>query len=115
MTHAPVARLRRRVARLTRLDERGVATAEYAVATAAGCGLAAVLIKLLTSDWGEKLLKMLFELILKVIGLRCGGTPGGRGGGGAPGPPPTRGARRGFPAPRLAAPGPSVVPSPPRP
>ncbi len=66
MTHAPVARLRRRVARL---DERGVATAEYAVATAAGCGLAAVLIKLLTSDWGEKLLKMLFELILKVIGL----------------------------------------------
>ena len=69
MTHAPVARLRRRVARLTRLDERGVATAEYAVATAAGCGLAAVLVKLLTSDWGEKLLKMLFELILKVIGL----------------------------------------------
>jgi hypothetical protein len=66
MTHAPVARLRRRVARS---DERGVATAEYAVATAAGCGLAAVLIKLLTSDWGQNLLKMLFELIFKVIGL----------------------------------------------
>lgn len=61
MTHAPVARLRR--------SEKGVATAEYAVATAAGCGLAAVLIKLLTSDWGQNLLKMLFELIFKVIGI----------------------------------------------
>ena len=69
MTHAPVARLRRRVARLTRLDERGVATAEYAVATAAGCGLAAVLIKLLTSDWGQALLKTLFDLVLKMIGI----------------------------------------------
>jgi hypothetical protein len=70
MTHAPVARLRRRVAlRAARSGERGVATAEYAVATAAGCGLAAVLIKLLTSDWGQKLLKMLFDLIFKVIGL----------------------------------------------
>jgi hypothetical protein len=57
------------VARFTRLDERGVATAEYAVATAACSGHAAVLIKLHTSYWGEKLLKMLFELILKVIGL----------------------------------------------
>jgi hypothetical protein len=70
MTHAPVARLRQRMARrAARLDERGVATAEYAVVTAAGCGLAAVLIKLLTSDWGQDLLKMLFELIFKVIGL----------------------------------------------
>ena len=70
MTRAPVARLRHRMARqAARLNERGVATAEYAVATAAGCGLAAVLIKLLTSDWGQDLLKMLFELIFKVIGL----------------------------------------------
>ena len=115
MTHAPVARLRRRVARLTRLDERGVATAEYAVATAAGCGLAAVLIKLLTSDWGEKLVTWLFALNHRVMGLPVCGPPRGRGGGCAPRPPPTRGARRGFPAPRLAAPGPSVVPSPPRP
>lgn len=64
MTHAPVARRRR-----PRPNEKGVATAEYAVATAAGCGLAAVLIKLLTSDWGQNLLKMLFELIFKVIGI----------------------------------------------
>jgi hypothetical protein len=67
MTHAPVARLRRRIAAAR--NDQGVATAEYAVATAAGCGLAAVLIKLLTSDWGQALLKTLFDLIFKVIGL----------------------------------------------
>ena len=60
MTKSPVARLR---------NQKGVASAEYAVATAAGCGFAAVLIKLLTSDWGQQLLKTLFELIFKVIGL----------------------------------------------
>jgi Flp pilus assembly pilin Flp len=61
MTKSPVARLRR--------TQQGVATAEYAVATAAGCGLASVLIKLLTSDWGQQLLKTLFELVLKVVGI----------------------------------------------
>ncbi len=60
MTKSPVARLR---------TQKGVATAEYAVATAAGCGFAAVLIKLLTSDWGQKLLKTLFELIMKLVGI----------------------------------------------
>jgi len=66
MTRSPVARLRRTQVHRT---QKGVATAEYAVATAAGCGLAAVLIKLLTSDWGQQLLKTLFELIFKVIGI----------------------------------------------
>jgi hypothetical protein len=60
MTKSPVARLR---------TQRGVASAEYAVATAAGCGFAAVLMKLLLSDWGQSLLKTLFELIMKVVGL----------------------------------------------
>ncbi len=60
MTKSPVARLRK---------EGGVASAEYAGATAAGCGFAAVLIKLLTSDWGQQLLKTLFELVLKMIGI----------------------------------------------
>jgi hypothetical protein len=60
MTRSPVARLRK---------EQGIATAEYAVATAAGCGFAALLIKLLTSDWGEQLLKTLFDLILNLVGL----------------------------------------------
>jgi hypothetical protein len=76
MTSSPVAHIRRtqvlrtRQGRATRdRTERGVATAEYAVATAAGCGLAAVLIKLLTSDWGQSLLKTLFDLIFKAIGL----------------------------------------------
>jgi Flp pilus assembly pilin Flp len=60
MTKSPVARLR---------SERGVTTAEYAVVTAAGCGFASVLIKLLTSEWGQALLKTLFQLVLKVIGI----------------------------------------------
>jgi hypothetical protein len=60
MTKSPVARLR---------TERGVTTAEYAVVTAAGCGFASVLIKLLMSDWGQSLLKTLFALIMKVIGI----------------------------------------------
>jgi hypothetical protein len=60
MTTSPVARLR---------NERGVATAEYAVATAAGCGFAAVLIKLLTSEWGQGMLKTLFSLVLKLVGI----------------------------------------------
>lgn len=68
MTRSPVARLR------FRLDNRlgnqhGIATAEYAVATAAGCGFAALLIKVLTSDWGQKLIEMLFEFFLKMIGF----------------------------------------------
>ena len=60
MTKSPVARLR---------TQRGTTTAEYAVVTAAGCGFAGVLIKLLTSDWGQSLLKTLFDFFLKMIGL----------------------------------------------
>jgi Flp pilus assembly pilin Flp len=60
MTKSPVARLR---------SERGVTSAEYAVVTAAGCGFATVLIKLLTSDFGQQLLKTLFEILMKVVGL----------------------------------------------
>jgi hypothetical protein len=60
MTKSPVARLR---------SEKGAATAEYAVATVAGCGFAALLLELLGSDFGEKLLKTIFDLILGLIGL----------------------------------------------
>ncbi len=60
MTKSPVARLR---------SERGVTTAEYAVVTAAGCGFASVLIKLLTSEWGQNLLKTLFKMVLTVLGI----------------------------------------------
>lgn len=61
MTTAPVARLR---------NERGVSTAEYAVVTAAACGFGGVLITLLESDFGQSLLKMLFDLVLGVVGLK---------------------------------------------
>ena len=60
MTMSPNAPLR---------TQRGVTSAEYAVVTAAGCGFATVLIKLLTSDFGQQLLKTLFALVLKVIGI----------------------------------------------
>ena len=46
-----------------------VPSAEYAVVTAAGCGFATILIKLLTSDFGQQLLKTLFEMVMKVVGL----------------------------------------------
>lgn len=61
MTASPVARLR---------SEKGVTTAEYAVVTAAGCGFGGVLIKLLTSEWGQALLKKIFDFFLALIGLR---------------------------------------------
>ena len=60
MTKSPVARLR---------SERGVTSAEYAVVTAAGCGFATVLIKLLTSDFGQQLLKTLLDFFLGLIGI----------------------------------------------
>lgn len=60
MTRSPVAHLR---------NEKGITTAEYAVGTVAGCGFAGILIKLLTSDWGQGLLKTIFGMILKALGL----------------------------------------------
>lgn len=64
MTSSPVARLRSH-----RGNQRGVTTAEYAVVTAAGCGFGGILIKLLTSEWGQKLLKSLFDFFLRMIGF----------------------------------------------
>ena len=58
---APVHRSRR--------DERGITTAEYAVGTAAGAGLAGLLYKLLTGGFGDKLLKTLFDHVLSLLGL----------------------------------------------
>lgn len=60
MTKSPVARLR---------NQRGVTTAEYAVVTAAGCGFGGILIKLLTSEWGQSLLRKLFDFFLRMIGV----------------------------------------------
>lgn len=50
-------------------DERGITTAEYAVGTAAGAGLAGLLYQLLTSEFGEQLLRALFEHVLRLLGI----------------------------------------------
>jgi hypothetical protein len=50
-------------------DERGITTAEYAVGTAAGAGLAGLLYTLLTGGFGDKLLKTLFDHVLSLLGL----------------------------------------------
>ncbi|KRC57381.1 MULTISPECIES: DUF4244 domain-containing protein [unclassified Nocardioides] len=51
-------------------SERGVTTAEYAVATAAGAGFAGLLFKLLSGDFGDHLIKTLFDHVLGLLGLR---------------------------------------------
>lgn len=76
MTEAPVAKTRRALAasRLRHLrptastEERGAATAEYAVATAGAVGFAGLLIKFLTGDTGQALIKFIFDLVMKMIG-----------------------------------------------
>lgn len=50
-------------------DERGITTAEYAVGTAAGAGLAGLLFQLLTGGFGDQLLRRLFEHVLSLLGL----------------------------------------------
>jgi hypothetical protein len=60
MTRSPNTRLR---------NQLGAASAEYAAVTAAGCGFAGVLIKLLTSDFGQSLLKSLLDFFLGMVGV----------------------------------------------
>ena len=49
--------------------ERGITTAEYAVGTAAGAGLAGLLYKLLTGGFGDQLLRTLFDHVLGLLGI----------------------------------------------
>lgn len=49
--------------------QRGITTAEYAVGTAAGAGLAALLYKMLSGGFGEQLLHTLFDHVLGLLGL----------------------------------------------
>jgi len=49
--------------------EDGITTAEYAVGTAAGAGLAGLLYKLLTGGFGERLLRTLFDHVLGLLGI----------------------------------------------
>ena len=72
MTHHPVRRARptplARPVRRVR-PEDGITTAEYAVGTAAGAGLAGLLFKLLTGGFGEQLLRTLFDHVLSLLGI----------------------------------------------
>lgn len=52
-----------------RRDQCGITTAEYAVGTAAGAGLAGLLFKLLTGGFGEQLLRTLFAHVLSLLGI----------------------------------------------
>jgi hypothetical protein len=54
--------------RLVRTDH-GITTAEYAVGTAAGAGLAGLLYKLLTGGFGHDLLVKLFDHVLELLGI----------------------------------------------
>lgn len=49
--------------------EDGITTAEYAVGTAAGAGLAGLLYKLLTGGFGDHLLRTLFDHVLGLLGI----------------------------------------------
>ena len=48
-------------------DERGITTAEYAVGTAAGAGLAGLLFKLLTGGFGAQLLRPQWYLVANSV------------------------------------------------
>jgi hypothetical protein len=47
----------------------GITTAEYAVGTAAGAGLAGLLYKLLTGGFGDRMLKTLFDHVMGLLGI----------------------------------------------
>ena len=50
-------------------SETGITTAEYAVGTAAGAGLAGLLYKLLSGGFGEQMLRTLFDHVLGLLGI----------------------------------------------
>ena len=52
-----------------RANERGITTAEYAVGTAAGAGLAGLLYQMLSGQFGNQLLTSLFDHVLGLLGI----------------------------------------------
>jgi hypothetical protein len=46
--------------------DHGAATAEYAVVTVAAAGLGGILIKLLTSEWFQEILKTILNWIVRI-------------------------------------------------
>jgi hypothetical protein len=75
MTMRLTRSVRSRVARLAGRtvggtgDQRGITTAEYAVGTAAGAGLAGLAYQLLTGGLGNQMLTSMFEHVLGLIGI----------------------------------------------
>lgn len=69
MTRTSKARSLRFVQRpaLPPRDEAGMSTAEYAVGTVGACGFAGLLYQLLTSSFGQDLLKGLFDKVLSLL------------------------------------------------
>lgn len=49
--------------------DRGITTAEYAVGTAAGAGLAGLLYKLLTGGFGNQMLRSLYDHVMGLLGI----------------------------------------------
>lgn len=70
---APMSRISRTTVPTRRLRvvraEDGITTAEYAVGTAAGAGLAGVLYTMLTGGFGDQLLTTLFDHVLGLLGI----------------------------------------------
>jgi hypothetical protein len=52
-----------------RRGDAGITTAEYAVGTAAGAGLAGLLYKLLTGGLGDQMLRSLFDHVMSLLGV----------------------------------------------
>lgn len=52
-----------------RQSEAGITTAEYAVGTAAGAGLAGLLYTMLSGGFGRQLLERLFDHVLSLLGI----------------------------------------------
>ncbi len=50
-------------------EQRGITTAEYAVGTAAGAGLAGLLYTMLTGGFGSSMLKKLFNHVFTLLGI----------------------------------------------
>ncbi|WP_109507884.1 DUF4244 domain-containing protein [Nocardioides speluncae] len=55
--------------RRARRGEQGITTAEYAVGTAAGAGLAGLLFQMLSGGFGDKMLKTLFDHVFSLLGI----------------------------------------------
>ena len=68
MRHVRTTRSTSSIRRPGRGDD-GITTAEYAVGTAAGAGLAGLLYKLLSGGFGDQMLRTLFDHVLSLLGI----------------------------------------------